>query len=71
LLKLVRAAWAAGFRSGRENGSDEATAYEHGSRSFKPQEPEKAWQEDVQWRIDTDTSCHLDVSNPDAWDDVP
>ena len=70
-IKLVKAIWAAGFRAGHENGSDEACAYEHGTCSRKPQDPESAWDKDVQWCIDTDTSSHLDIDDPKSWENVP
>lgn len=69
--RLVRAVWAAGFRAGHDSGSDAATAYEWGSHSQKPQDPDKAWAEDVQWRIDAESSYKLDIENPEAWRDVP
>lgn len=72
LERLIRAVWAAGFRAGRENGSDAATAYEWGSRSQKPQDPDGAWKENVQWRIDAESKNYrMDISDPDAWSDVP
>jgi len=70
-IKLVKAIWAAGFRSGHEFGSDSAFAYEHGCRSQKPQDPESAWKDIVQWCIDTDTSSHLDISDPKSWENIP
>lgn len=69
-IELIKAIWAAGFRVGRDNGSDEACAYEHGTFSQKPQDPVKAWDEDVQWRINTDTSQHIDVDNPKHWEEI-
>jgi hypothetical protein len=71
LERLVRAVWAAGWRAGHDSGSDAATSYEWGSRSQKPQDPEKAWAEDVQWRIDAESSYKLDIENPEAWRDAP
>lgn len=70
LDRLVRAVWSAAFRSGYANGSDDATAYEWGTRR-KAKTPEKAWEEDVQWMIETDTNAHLDIGNPAKWADVP
>lgn len=70
--RLVRAVWAAGFRAGKTNGEDAAASYERGGRSQKPQDPDSAWQEDVQWRIDTESENYrMDILNPDAWGDVP
>lgn len=72
LQRLVRAVWAAGFRAGKANGEDAATSYEWGSRSQKPQDPDGAWEEDVQWRIDTESKNYrMDIADPEAWSDVP
>jgi hypothetical protein len=73
LEHLVRAVWAAGFRAGKTSGGNEASAYEYGDHSYKPQGPDDAWKEDVQWRIDVelDSSYHIDMTDPGAWEDVP
>ena len=64
--RLVRAVWAAGFRVGKESSKDVGSVYQ------TAQDPELAWREDVQWRIDTEGKAyHLDISNPDDWDSVP
>ena len=69
ILTLVKAVWAAGFRSGHDSGIDAACA--QGSRSDKPQDPEAAWRADVEWRLHTEGSFVLDVAKPEAWRDVP
>ena len=70
LILLLKAAFAAGFRYGHDAGAD--AEWGHGcSISNKPQTPDKAWSEDVQWRIDTEHSYHLDVENPKHWDSIP
>jgi len=70
-IELIKAIWAAGFRCGHSSGMDVATAFEHGCRSQMPQTPQKAWDEEVQWRIDTDTSMHVDIDNPSQWENIP
>lgn len=70
LQPLVRAIWAAGFRAGREAGSDEATSYERGHRQ-PTKTPDEAWDESVKWRIETEGSYHLQLDNPEHWNDVP
>lgn len=66
ILTLLKAAFAAGFRCGHASGSDSATAYEWGTRSLLPQTPEKAWAQDVEYRLEP-SFC----SNADVWKDVP
>lgn len=67
---LVRAIFEAGFRSGYANGRDDATAYEWGCGNRRP-DPRKAWEEDVQWCIETEGSYRLDTSDPEAWSHIP
>lgn len=68
---LIKAIWASGWRAGHESGSDAAFAYGWGSRSDKPQNPESAWAEDIQWRLDTEGYYKLEMENPQSWNHVP
>lgn len=68
---LAKAIFAAGFRCGHKYGSDAATAFEWGTHSREPQTPEAAWAQDVQWAIDTDTTSHVDITNPSDWNSIP
>lgn len=69
---LVRAVWAAGFRAGKTSGEDAATAHAWGTSSQLPQTPEEAWNVDVRWRVNTESNnYHLDIADPEAWEDVP
>ncbi len=69
---LIKAAFAAGFRLGFTNGEDAAICYERGTRSQKPNTPQGARDEDVQWRIDTESkNYHLDIFDAMAWSEVP
>lgn len=67
---LAKAIFAAGHRAGYEAGSSDASAFERGHRHTK-QTPAECWDEFVTWRIDTTTSMHLDINNPEHWADVP
>jgi hypothetical protein len=69
-INLIKAIFAAGFRIGRNNGIDAASAYECGSCSYSAQDWETAWKEDIQWMIDTDTSSHLDINDIKSWENV-
>ena len=70
-IELIKAIWSAGFNTGHKCGSDSSCAFEQGSRCRTPQDPQKAWDEYVQWRIDTDTSMHIDIDNSSQWEDIP
>jgi len=67
-LQLLKAVWAAGFRTGRDNGADAATSFECGHRSMKPQDPEKAWAEEVDWKL---IGFEVDMTDPKNWADIP
>jgi hypothetical protein len=69
--ELIKAIFAAGFRTGIECGEDSAFCYERGYRSSRPQQPEKAWEEFVAFRLASDSGYPLDVSNPESWRDIP
>jgi len=71
LNRLVKAVWAAAFKVGHRCGSDSATAYEWGCRSQECQDPEEAWKSELDWRIATEGSYHLDISDPESWSKVP
>lgn len=71
LNALVRAVWAAGFRTGKQSGEDNATAYEWGSRSHEPQTPDDAWNVHVEWRLKAESSYAINTNNPEAWASVP
>lgn len=65
---LVKAIWAAAYRAGKEAGQREASAYEWGSK-LKPETPEQAWQNHVQWMIEG--WSNFDINTPEHWADVP
>ena len=66
-IELAKAIFAAGFKAGHESGYDDATSHEWGSISHKPQKALDAWKEDIDWRISTNSSYHLDISKAEDW----
>jgi hypothetical protein len=68
--ELIKAVFDAGFRIGRHNGEDCALNYERGSRSTLPQSADLAWKEDVQWRLEENSSYKMDMCNPTDWSSI-
>ncbi len=65
--ELIKAIWAAGYRTGHHCGSDAVASFEAGGRSNEPQNPEKAWQEYVEPYGD----YHTKLNSVEYWEDIP
>jgi hypothetical protein len=70
LLVLVKAVFAAGFRIGYDNGSDNCSAFEHGSHRREVSIPKDAWKEDVEPDLNPDSYSHLDIKDPKSWENI-
>ena len=70
--QLIKAVWAAGFRSGKEHGMDESTAWEWG-HPIPSVSAEKAWEDNIGWRLEPDClkANSMDLKNIKEWEDIP
>jgi len=70
-LKLLKAIWSSGFRAGRDAGYEFGRCEEWGALPGVTQDPKKAWQEQIQWRLEPDcVNNRLDREIPEAWDNI-